>query len=104
MVRMRLAIMALALCSCSANPKYDCMSAVGAKYATGKYGKLVDGEWFGLRCEIEATPGKTASFYVEVHNVADHWFDGWRVDFTAPAEYEALYLGRFLPTYRPIDL
>ena len=30
-VRMRLAIMALALCSCSANPKYDCMSAVDAK-------------------------------------------------------------------------
>ena len=94
--------LALALCSCSANPKVDCMSAVDAKYATGKYGKLEDGQWFGLRYEIETTSGKTATFYVEIHNVSEFWFDGWRVDFTAPATYETLYLGRFEPKYRPV--
>lgn len=103
MGRMALAMVALALCSCPMDPKCDCMSAVEAEYATGRYGRLDEGEWFGVRYEIETHSGKTASFYVEVHNVAGHWFDGWKVDFTAPADYETLYLGRFLPTYRPIN-
>ena len=96
--------LALALCSCSATPKEGCMSAIDAEYATGKYGRIDDGEWFGIGYEIEATAGKTASFYVEIHNVSGFWFDGWKVDFTAPARYDALYLGRFEPKYRPVNI
>lgn len=102
MGRMPLAIVALALCSCSIDPKDLCMSAIDAEYATGKYGKPDDGERFSLRYEVETTPGKTHTYYVEIHDFAGYWFDGWKVDFTAPADYDATYLGRFQPIYRPV--
>lgn len=99
----RVAILAVAalLCGCSIDPKDVSLDRI---LDDPRYSGLVDGEWFTLRYEVETTPGKTHTYYVEIHDFAGYWFDGWKVDFTAPAEYETLYLGRFEPKYRPINV